>query len=155
MDTAILALQLTMLALVVSKQDQDEAHALREQHRTTSTAQDLESEERGEVRRYSVSSESSNNDDESDGRAATGQGRLLETETLLTNGEEPVADGDEPRRDRERRVCEITSGEFMAAELKVIDVVKKQWRKGAIRSGEAAHSGSVATDTGSEGTRRV
>lgn len=67
------------------------------------------------------------------------------------NGEEPVAGGNDSERDRERRVWEITSGEFMTAELKVIDVVRKQWRKGAIRSGEA---GSTAAETGSEGTRR-
>lgn len=66
------------------------------------------------------------------------------------SGEEPVA-SDESERDRERRVWEITSGEFMAAELRVIDVVKKQWRKGAIRPGE---TGSTGAETSSEGTRR-
>lgn len=157
MDATILALQLTMLALVVSKQDQDEAHAAGELRRTTPPTQDLDSEERGEARRYSVSSESNEEDTESDGERATSgrqrrrRRRRQETETLLMNGEEPVAGGNDSERDRERRVWEITSGEFMTAELKVIDVVRKQWRKGAIRSGEA---GSTAAETGSEGTRR-
>lgn len=154
MDAAILALQLTMLALVVSKQDQDEAHALGELRRATPPVQDLDSEERGEARRHSVLSESSDEDTGLDGREATSQRRRLETETLLMNGEGSVAGGDESERDRERRVWEITSGEFMAAELKVIDVVRNQWRKGAIRPGEAAQSGSTTADTGSEGTRR-
>lgn len=145
-----------MLALVVSKQDQDEAHALGELRRSTPPAQDLDSEERGEARRYSVSSESNEEDAESDGgRAAAGslqrrRRRRRESETLLMNGEGPVA-SDEFERDRERRVWEITSGEFMVAELRVIDVVRMQWRKGAIRPGE---TGSTAAETGSEGARR-
>lgn len=155
MDATILALQLTMLALVVSKQDQDEAHALGELRRSTPPTQDLDSEERGEARRYSVSSESNEEDTESDeGRAATGSRRRLrrrqESETLLMNGEGLVA-SDESERDRERRVWEITSGEFMAAELRVIDVVRKQWRKGAIGPGE---TGGTAAETSSEGARR-
>lgn len=157
MDATILALQLTMLALVVSKQDQDEAHALGELRRSTPPAQDLDSEERGEARRYSVSSESNEEDAESDGgRAAAGslqrrrRRRRRESETLLMNGEGPVA-SDEFERDRERRVWEITSGEFMVAELRVIDVVRMQWRKGAIRPGE---TGSTAAETSSEGARR-
>lgn len=140
-----------MLALVVSKQDQDEALTLGELRRTTPPAQNLDSEERGEARRHSVSSESS---DEDPRLGESSRRRQLETGALLMNSDGSVASGDESERDRERRVWEITSGEFMAVELKVIDVVRKQWRKGAIGPRETAQSGSTITDTGSDGTRR-
>lgn len=153
LDVAILTLQLIMLALVVSKQDQDTVDKRTEEQRITSPMQDLDSEERGEVRRHSLSSELSYNGTESGGQV-TNQ-RQQGEEALLMGDETPVAiDRGEADRDRERRIFELTSGEFVAAELKVVDVVKDQWRKRAARPGEAMQSGDPIEDTDPERARR-
>lgn len=168
MDTAILALQLVMLTLVVSKQEQDTADALAEERRTTPPMQDLDSEERGEVRRHSVSSGS--NDEvsanaEREGRWRAQRGDEDEEEdeggALLMEGGEPVLssvadESGEAGRVRQRRIIELTSGEFMAAELKVVDVVRKQWRKTSVVAGESGSTAVLDTDVeGARARRRV
>lgn len=145
-DAAILALQLIMLALVVSKQDQNAAETQSVEQRAISRSQDLDSEEQGEVRRHSLSLESGDSDNaESEGQAT--DRRRREEESLLMNGEDHVVvNTGEAERNRERRIFELTSGEFMAAELKVVDVVKNQWLKGAVQAAEVAQNENTVVD---------
>lgn len=133
MDVVILSLQIVMLSLVVSKQEQEAADMTTDERRTLAPIQDLESEERGEARRHSFTSSDSNS---SSNRSEDQR----PDNTLFMDGDEHavgmIVDGSsEAERERLRRVFELTSGEFIAAELKVVDVIQRQWRKSDVQVG--------------------
>ncbi|KAI5847204.1 hypothetical protein DFP73DRAFT_544552 [Morchella snyderi] len=153
MDAVILSLQIVMLSLVVSKQDQEAADMIIEERRNITAAQDLESEERGETRRHSfVSLDSSRSSNLSEARRPD--------ETPLTDSDEHtigiiVDGGSESERERLRRVFELTSGEFVAAELKVVEVIQQQWRKTDVPTGGGGGVGSTASGGSSRERRRL
>ncbi|RPA96157.1 DUF1746-domain-containing protein [Choiromyces venosus 120613-1] len=117
MDFAILFLQLVMLTVIAVKNDHDIESVRIEEGRQP--PQDLDSEERGETRRYSTSQESSN------GRSAQAQG---DEEAVLMNGDEPVAGSAETNM--QKKTFEISSGEYLIAKIDIVEQVKKQWKEG-------------------------
>ncbi|KAG0125173.1 hypothetical protein HOY82DRAFT_572230 [Tuber indicum] len=119
MDFAILFLQLVMLTVIAVKHDHDAESVRIEEGRQP--PQDLDSEERGEARRYSTSSHGSFG-----GRSARVQG---DEEAVLMNGDEPVAGSAETNM--QKRTFEISSGEYLIAKINIVEHVKKQWNKGA------------------------
>ncbi|PWW78859.1 DUF1746-domain-containing protein [Tuber magnatum] len=119
MDFAILFLQLVMLTVVAVKHDHDAESVRIEEGRQP--PQDLDSEERGETRRYSTSLQES-----SSGRGARVQ---RDEEAILMNGDEPVAGSAETNI--QKRAFEISSGEYLIANIDIVEHVKKQWNKSA------------------------
>lgn len=152
MDAIILSLQVVMLSLVVSKQDQEAADMITEGRRNITPAQDLESEERGEIRRHSFASLNSN-------RSSNLSEARRPDETPLMDSDEHtigiiVDESSESERERLRRVFELTSGEFVAAELKVVEVIQQQWRKTNVPTGGGG-VGSTASGGSSRDRRRL
>lgn len=119
MDFAILFLQLVMLTVIAVKHDHDAKSVRIEEGRQP--PQDLDSEERGQTRRYSISSQES-----SSGGSARAQG---DEEAVLMNGDEPVAGSAETNM--QKRTFEISSGEYLIAKIDIVEHVKKQWNKDA------------------------
>ncbi|KAH0608973.1 uncharacterized protein H6S33_001201 [Morchella sextelata] len=120
--------------------------------RNITPAQDLESEERGETRRHSFASLNSN-------RSSNVSEARRPDETPLMDSDEHtigiIVDGSsESERERLRRVFELTSGEFVAAELKVVEVIQQQWRKTDIPTGGGG-VGSTASGGSSRERRRL
>jgi len=115
-----------MLTVIAVKHDHDAKSVRIEEGRQP--PQDLDSEERGQTRRYSISSQES-----SGGRSARVQG---DEEAVLMNGDEPVAGSAETNM--QKRTFEISSGEYLIAKIDIVEHVKKQWNKGATETTDAS-----------------
>ncbi|KAL7274712.1 hypothetical protein RUND412_002384 [Rhizina undulata] len=130
-DTIILLLQLLMLTISVTKQTHEASRTRSETRHTTTPVQDLDSEERGEIRRHSISSESSADTAEVPGR---------EQEGLLNEIDDAgIAETDirsSWRRRRERKAFEISSGEFVVTRIDLVGILRQQWAEGRRRRSE-------------------